>query len=439
MRKIYLFLLAVLLLPAISFPLTPQAGGATGEMHTLSWNECVRLAAQHNPVLQSALQAVAAGRAQYYGSYNGVLPSLSLTHSYTDSNTSGVGSSAGGGTTSVTTKSELWQAEGTVSMNLFNPNAWANIQSASALYRQNQANLGVSASTVLLNLYQAFTGLLYAQEEIQVNTLIRDTWKQDAQMIALRYNSGTESKGDNMHAQAQLLQAELNLVQAGRDVLIAQQNLGQVFGDDHFQAYSVTGTWATGNLSSNPNFDMLTAAHPAVQAQEAVVAQARAGLNSARSTLFPTLSVNYSKGYQDTSEFPANPYWIFSGAVNYPLFGGGLTQTYFAVSAARSTLSKAEEDLASIRLQTRSGLVSTWQGLAQARDQVKIQQAFLEAAEQRKLEYDVLYQSGLQNFEEWLLVVQDFVNSQTSFLKSEQNLILAEAQWRFAAGEPLGD
>jgi outer membrane protein TolC len=242
-----------------------------------------------------------------------------------------------------------------------------------------------------------------------------------------------------MNTQAQLLQAEANLTQAGRDQRIAQQSLGQVLGQDQFQAFAVTGTWTTGEIPPNPNLDTLTSAHPSVRSQEAVVSQAQAGLRSSQSTLFPTVALNYSKGLQDTSEFPSNPYWAFTGTLNYPLFGGGLTQTYYAVNAARSSLAKAEEDLASIRHQTRSNLESAWNGLAQAEDQIKVQRAFLDAAWQRKQEYDVLYQSGLQTFEEWVLIVQDYVNSQINFLRAEQNLILAEAQWRFAAGELLGE
>jgi len=67
-----------------------------------------------------------------------------------------------------------------------------------------------------------------------------------------------------------------------------------------------------------------------------------------------------------------------------------------------------------------------------------VQHAFLEADRQRKAEDDVLYQSGLLSFQEWILVVNEYVNFQTSYLKAEQNLIVTEAQWRFATGGQLG-
>jgi len=81
----------------VAFALAPLAA----ETNTpLTWQDCVRLAAAKNPQLLSALRAQEAGRAQYYGSYNGIFPHLSLTNSYSDSKQSGFG------------ESKSWQAQG---------------------------------------------------------------------------------------------------------------------------------------------------------------------------------------------------------------------------------------------------------------------------------------------------------------------------------------
>lgn len=390
----------------------------------LTWQDCVRRASLRNPDLRSALAGMESSRAQYRGSYNGILPKVSLSNSYSDASSN----------------EKTWQAQGTASLDLVDFGQWANIESASASLKQSQANVKVAATNVLLSLYKAFAGLMYAQEESQVFTNIRDTWKMNSDMINLRYKSGSESKGNNMNTQAQLLQAQLNLTQAGRDNEVAQQQLSQVLGMDEFNALAVTGTWtAAAAPVPHPDLMVLLARLPQIQAQEAVVAQARAAIHSARSTLLPTLALNYSKGTEGGSEFPTNPFWTFTGTVNLPLFAGGLTSTYYANQAAMRSYEKAQQDLRSLRNQLLSNLESAWSSYAQAQDQVRVQRAFLEADRQRKAEYDILYQSGLMSFQEWILVVNEYVNFQTSFLRAEQNLILAEAQWRFATGEQLGD
>ncbi len=393
--------------------------------NVLTWQDCVRLAAQNNPDFLSALAASESTRALYLKSYNGILPQLSLSNSYSDSKSGGL-------------ETKSWSAEGTASLDLIDFGQWASIQSASASLREAKANLKITSSNTLLNLYKAFTAVLYNQDAIQVNTTIRDTWKTNAQMVTLRYRSGRESKGNSMNTNAQALQAELALQQSSRDLHVAQQELSQAIGKEDFSALVVTGTWSASPLPTpRPDFNAILANHPQIEAQLAIVDQARAGVNIARSSLLPTLSLNASKGTVGPTEFPKNPFWSFGGSVNYPLFAGGLTSTYYASQSAERLFEKANEDLRSLRNQVRSSLESAWSSYAQAQDQVQVQSDFLAAAKQRKDESDVRYQSGLMTFEEWNLVIQDYVNFQQSFLRARQNLMLAEAQWRFTIGEQL--
>jgi outer membrane protein len=396
----------------------------------LTWPDCVRLAAERNLDLQSNRRAQQSSRAAYLGSYNGILPQLSLQNSYTKGKASTDNSA-----------SESWRAQGTASLNLINFNQWATIRSTKASWQQSQANFGTSSTNVLFNLYKAFAGTLYAQQQISVAKKIQAIWQTDAELIRLRYASGRESKGNQMRTDAELLQAQVDLLQAGRDLRVAQQTLSQVLGEEQYKAWIVTGTWTSGSLPpSPPNLDLLLDHEPRLLAQQALIDQARAAVASAHSSFWPNVSVSYNRGFQDSTEFPtANPYWTFTGLLNYPLFGGGPTATYFASASAQRSLEKAQLDLRALRNQIRSDLESAWSGYVQAVDQVRTQRAFLEAARQRREESDIRYQSGLMSFEEWQLVVADLVNFEKSYLKSQQNLLLAEAQWRFAAGEQLGD
>src|SRR5205823_3521013 len=143
---------------------------------------------------------------------------------------------------------------------------------------------------------------------------IRDTWKDNAQMVSLRYQSGRESKGNNMNTQAQLLQAETSLDQSNRQLRVAQQELSQAIGKDDFSALIVTGTWTSPPVPRpRPDFSALLLKQPRIQTQEAVLDQARAAIKTAHSALWPTLTLNYSKGTQGATEFPQNPFWTFTG------------------------------------------------------------------------------------------------------------------------------
>jgi len=167
------------------------ASRAFAQSAPLTWDDCVRLASRQNPDLLSAVRASEASQATYRGSFNGILPHLALNNSYTDASASRNAILNNGTTGIVTTETKLWQAEGVASLDLVDFNQWASIQSASASLHQSQANVKVAASNALLNLYKSFSALLYAQEEVRVNTEIRDTWKTNADMVGLRYKSGS--------------------------------------------------------------------------------------------------------------------------------------------------------------------------------------------------------------------------------------------------------
>jgi len=428
---------SLLFLLFIGVPLFAHAQDA---QKPLTWQDCVRLAAVKNPQLLSALLAQEASQAQYYGSYNAILPQLSLTNSYTKNSANQSIVLADGTSATVTTVSQNWQAQGTASLDLIDFGQWATIRGVAATYRQSLANAQLASSNVLLTLYKAFSTLLYAQDAIDVAAAIRDLLNTNAQMIQLRYDSGAESKGNNMQTQAQFLQSDLGVVQARRDLRVAQQQMAQAIGEDQFSVVIVTGTWTAETVAAEPpDFDLIINKVPAVVVQQAVVDQTKAALSQARSTLLPTLSLNYSRGYTGPTEFPNSPYWTFTGLLSYPLFSGGPTATYYASAAAKRNYEKALQDLRTIREQTRLTLENAWDSLAQSQDQVMIQKAFLDAAIQRKQESDITYQSGLLTYEDWQLVTTDYVNFQKSYLSAEENLLAAEGQWRFATGEQLGE
>jgi outer membrane protein TolC len=95
-------------------PVAPERAVA----RTLTWEDCVTLALDRNPDLASASRASEAGKASYFKSYNGLLPSLTLSNSYATSKTAG-------GLPS-------YSAQGAAGMTLFDAGTIAGIRTAKA-------------------------------------------------------------------------------------------------------------------------------------------------------------------------------------------------------------------------------------------------------------------------------------------------------------------
>ncbi|MCB4755842.1 MAG: TolC family protein [Elusimicrobia bacterium] len=404
--------------------LVPVVWGAEEQKSPLTWADCVLIASQKNPDLRAAQKNLAASKASYYGSFNGYSPQITLSNTYSDSDSHNPDS--------------RWGAQGTASMNFFNPTTNASIRSASASLRQAEASVRIASANLRFSLKQAFADLLFAQEKVRVAEKILDLRMDNSKMVTLSYESGRESKGNMLRAQAELRQAQADLASAHRDMRSSQQDLGRQLGLDEFAAVTATGTLATAPLPELPNTSLLVDQTPPVAQLEAALEIARAGLQSARSQLWPFLSGQYSRSVNGKDEFPNDTYqWNASIGLSYRLFGGGITSVYYAASAARRNLEQAAENLRSTRNQVRSNLESGWAHLADGIDQVQVQKQFLEAGQQRNKEAHVRYTSGLISFEDWELAVTDFVNSEKSAIQSAHDALVAEAQWEQALGKPL--
>lgn len=427
-----------LLIAFLMLTVLPAAARAQDNDHPLTWDECVALAAKKNPELASSSRAVEAGQAVYYGSFNGFLPQLTLSNSYTDSNAFGGSSVLGGASGS---GAYHWQAQGTVSLTIWSAGQVANIKSASAGLAQAQAGLRLASSTLRFNLRQAFAQLLFAEKNMEASQSILSMRRKSAQLVELRYNSGRESKGNMMRSKAQYVQAQADVDQAGREMVSARTLLNRQLGMDDFLPMAVTGTLETRPPPDLPkDLPSLLAGRPDVAVQEAVLRSAKAGVGQAWSSAWPSLSLIYTRSVLGPDEFPSFQYnWTFTGVLTYPLFGGGPTATYFAVSAARRNEERAEQDFRSVRNQAVVDLENSWASFAGSVDQVKVQTALLEAARQRNNEADIRYESGLLTYDNWEIIASDRINQERQAIQAQLNASNAEAAWDKATGRALGE
>lgn len=389
---------------------------------SLTWADCVTSAKNNNPQYLAANRSYEAARADLKQSYNGFLPTLGLSSAYSKTNSSSEGQ---------------WSASGDASLDLLNFQASADIYSAAASRRQAKASWDATSADVRFNLRQAFANLLFAQEQVIVSKKILDIRQKNADLVALKYDSGRESKGNMLRSKAEMVEARAGLSQANRSLVVAQQELNQWLGRDLFSPIVAQGALGVPGSPSSPDFDAVIESHPLVQVAEANVSLSEARLKSARSSLWPSLSANYTRSFTGDNYFPDNPSWVASGVVRYPLFGGGLTSTYYGVSSAKRSREKATEDLRTTRYRVRTDLESAWASFVDSVEQIDVQDQFLAAARQRNSESTVRYSSGLMSYENWEDVVTDLVNFERSSIRAERDAMVAEAAWNSALGKTL--
>ncbi|MBI4375047.1 MAG: TolC family protein [Elusimicrobia bacterium] len=398
-------------------------GQEAAAVRVLSWQDCVSLAARHNPELASSLAAWRADRSRYRGSFNALLPRLSLSNRYTDSR------AASG--------QSRWQADGSASIDLFSMESYAGIRGASAALERSAADARARSSEIRLSLRTAFSDLLFAQEQLGVSRRVLDLRARNAELVSLKYDSGRESKGNNLRAEAELADAQAQFNAAGRALKVARRELARRIGLDEFEVIAASGTLEAVPLPAEADVGAIERRHPLLLQADASRRAARAALGQSRAALWPSLSASYSRTLQDRGYFPSQPGWSASGLLSYPLFSGGPTAALHDISAARRDLEGSEQELRSVRYQVRSELESAWAELAESVDQVEVRRRFLEAARQRNEEASIRYSAGLMSFENWELIVTELVNSERGWVRARRDAMVARAAWDRSLGAVL--
>jgi multidrug efflux system outer membrane protein len=403
-------------------PLPPEQRPA----RLLTWEDCVALAAQKSPNLVSAQYAEKASRASYLGSYNGLMPTLSLSDGYSSSN----GSSVPG-----------YSAAASASIDLFNMGQLAGIRSASASHSQSQASLRQASANLRYSLRSAFAQAYIAEKNVDVARKILEIQERNAEEVTLKYQSGKEYKGNMLSARALSLQAQANLAQTLRSVRTARSALDQQLGLDDFSETAVTGTLAA---QAPPDFparmrDFLSA-RPDVLLQEAVVKTQQAAVASAQSPLWPSLSANYSRSRSGPYQFPDPNYgWSSGVTLSYALFGGGPTSAYYSVKSAKDSLEKSLQDLRTVSDAAMVDLENTWAAYANAMDGLRVADANLEATRQRNAEAEVRYASGLITYDNWEVIVAEWVSAEQQDKQAQLSAVTAQAAWEKSLGKALGE
>jgi outer membrane protein TolC len=392
----------------------------------LTWADCVRLAIQENPDLQSSREAVINSDAVRMGAYSALYPQISLSFG----DTRGY---QGANLYSPYVYSTSYAEQVSVSQLIFNGfQTKGNIDQARAQLTLAFANLNGEKATVSFNLKSAFAQLLYAQKLIKISQNVIDIRQGNARLVKLLYEGGSEDKGNMELSQANLDQALYNLDQAMRTRDLSGIQLGVFIGHALAPPVLAEGELQTDVLPVTPDFQKLALLTPAYFQHKAQVDAAAAGITIANSGWYPTVTANAAATRGD-SQFPLkNHGWSAGFSVSYPLFQGGAT--YFDVKAANATLRQALDNLRSGTNDAALTLAQMFKGMVDAEDNVRIQKELLDATSLRYKIAEADYRNGLMSFQDFNSITDDYVSQQQTLLSAQLNAVIAEASWEEARG-----
>ena len=416
-------LFAVLLFLAAGVSVLSAEGGP----QILTWKDVVQEAKAHNPELASAREQIEQATGSKAMTLSGMLPQIS-------SNFNG-----GWNKDNAYSGSKYYSYGASVNQLIFDGfKALNDVHGASENIKATLYNYAVVSSNIRMNLRVAFVELMNAQESLTVANDIAIRRKRNRDLVKLNYQSGADNKGSLLTAEADLAQAEFDILEAQRAIELSQRRLVQQMGWEKFSpVIAKENFYAGGADSPKPAFELMVEKIPLLKKLVAQKDEAKFGVKSARSNFFPQIYANAGASRSDVVWPPQSKNYAAGFSVNFPLFEGGLKVAQ--LKNAKSAFRQAEEEERNGRDSVLFTLASTWTQWQDSLGKLRVQSQYLEASKLRAKITEAEYASGTITFNDWVIIEDNLVNYQQSFLTAQAGVLAAEANWDQARGETLDE
>ncbi|MFA5144466.1 MAG: TolC family protein [Candidatus Omnitrophota bacterium] len=398
---------------------------------TLTWQECIKEAAKNHPDLIAAQEEVKQSEAAKKITASTLYPQVDADLTASTGRTDSSGSSAGSSVADsygygLTGTQLIFDGTKTIS----------NVKAAAENINASKQNFKYTSATVRYRLRSAYISLLKVQELLKITQQIYDIRRSNLELITLRYESGLEHKGALLTAEADLADAQYQILQAQRSVEVSQRQLIKEMGRIKFSPMTVKGDFKVSDTAkAKPDFETIAKNNPSLQQ---IIAQANAAqfsLKAAYADFYPTLSGAAGANKAGTHWSPEGDQWNLGLTLSLPIFEGGLRSAQ--VSQAKAYLNQLKENERSTRDSIVLTLEQKWADLQDTIANVDVQYKTLIATEERSRIAQAEYSIGFITFDNWTIIEDNLVKQKNTYLNARANALLAEAGWIQAKGETL--
>lgn len=419
------------------------AGGpseSTAPVWTL--DDCVAIAAQHNPTAQRALAGIQSARGSRTRSLSTVLPTLSL---YSD--------------VSKYSSEQLsfYQDQWKTSRNRYSAGvqlqqplfdgwySWASLGSAAAGLHAAEYNHQATLGSVALDVAGRFYGVLKSEALLAVAEEAETVAMRLLERAEARETIGSASRQEVLRAKVQVYTDRMERMRRTNEVATSRSSLLLALGmnpDSHFALEAPSS-----DLAAVPELDACVAdveSHPSLLAAEENARSAHKGVTVARSSRYPWLTGNASYGWsdvtlpEDSDEFRDFDYWKIGLTVSMNVFDGFSTKGQ--IQSAKGAAKEADITLDETRLSLRHAVQVQHQQLVEALAQREVAQAALDLANEEYRLAEEKYTLGSLSF-------VDLGDSKLALERAKESLVeatyavhiaaagLAEARGKLGVGQ----
>ena len=374
------FLTIFLFLPRLVF------AQQTPQNRVLTIDECIKIALKNNYLVRSSYENHLAAGAEVVSARSGLLPNISTYTGWTRYD-----------------EEKFIYVEGRdpyfsrdfynyglrLNQSIFNGGYnWANLNNAQAKEKGAYADYQLSQQAVALTIKQDCYELLKAKTLLDVQKDAVKRSEEQMNMAKARYDLGSASLSDYLKAKVQLGNDNLTLITAENSLKLAQANLNNDLGIDLDPPVDVSAElgYQKLNVDLHQVIQQRLGVHPEIRKVEALVNQAKSGINMARSTLLPSISLDGNYSWSDGrtpdswSNWKVNDSWRIGITVGLNIFDG--FQSIANIQRGKANLRSTEESLEQKKRDVELEIRQSYLAVKEAEQKIEVTQEALKAAEQ---------------------------------------------------------
>ena len=409
----------------------PQPG------NPLSINDCVALALRFNPALRSNQALIEAQKARVEQALASYYPQINFNTSYNWNTFNFV--SLGGvvrGYTYNWTFLDVFSMGPNLNQLIYDFGRTSNtVKINRENAKANEQDLVTAKQTVILNVQQAYFGVLQTQRLVEVAKDVVSQTQQHLEQAQGFYQAGTRPKIDVTKAEVDLANAQLALIQASNNFAVAQVTLNNAIGFTQpitFPVEDILG-FAPREYQLEDIVKTAYEQRPEILQIKAKQRSQEAAVDLARSSYYPILSGNAQylmRGYH----MPNDMTWdmFFGATLSIPIFSGFSSSNQVAEQRAnlKNLISQEETLKLNIRLEAEQAYLSQ----KQATEQVRVTE---KAVGQAQENYDLAsgrYQVGVGSPLEITDAEVQLANAKANNIQALYNYKVAVAKIERAMG-----
>jgi outer membrane protein TolC len=403
----------------------------------LSLNDCVALALRFNPALRSNQALIEAQKSRVEQALAAYYPQINFNTSYNWNTFNYV--SLGG---AVRTYTYNWTFLDVFSMG---PNlnqliydfgrTSSNVKINRENVKANEQDLVTTKQTVILNVQQAYFGVLQNQRLVEVAKDVVSQTQQHLDQAQGFYQAGTRPKIDVTKAEVDLANAQLALIQTNNNFAVAQVTLNNAIGFTQPITFPVEDI-----LGFTPRDyqleDIVKTAYeqrPEILQIKAKQRSQEATIHLAQSSYYPILSGNAQYLWRG-SHMPNEMTWdmFFGATLSIPLFSGFSSPNQVAEQRAnmKNLVSQEETLKLNIRLEAEQAYLSQ----KQAAEQVRVTEKAVAQAQENYELASGRYQVGVGSPLEITDAEVQLANAKANYIQALYGYKVAEARIEKATG-----